>query len=563
MKRLLLILIALLASATPALAQQPVTDVRDLVPRSIEYGGHSEIFTEAYSVSGRDARRPSGTARLLLRPYMRIGETFELTANVLLSTEQRSFGGDGRQRINRLGIAPAWGWGSAQLGDFNYAYTPLTYEGIPMRGAALHLQPGWLRFSALGGVTQRAVAGDASNGSYGRQLYAARLGVGHTERSYLDLIALWADDDTGSLASEPVYDEEDSTLVGQIAPTSITPQQNLVLGLATQVSAFDRKLTWSGEFAGAAYTRDKRAPEASESATRDIPNWLTSVFTPRTGSNIDYAWSTDLRLRVPRWDLFGEYKYVGPGYRSLGVGSLLVDRRVLRGRAAFQARRFNGSLNGSTQHDNVLGQKLDTTRRNFLGGLMGYRVKPNLLITLQANFATMVRDTRDPDQRIDYLNQVYGAGGRLSLRHPLVRSVGLDYRLQRADDANPARSLSNFLSHQITFPVGLQLSDSFQLTPNFGIVFVRHPVNGWRTTHTERLTLRHSGMSRRWTTSLSAGTTFDEGTRRLVLSVTSGYRVSERSTLRLIVRTNDFRARQDAGDDWSELITRLSLDTRW
>ncbi|RKZ18038.1 hypothetical protein DRQ53_01890 [bacterium] len=557
------ILLALLLGAAQAASGQEVSDIRDLVPRSIEYGGHSELFTEAYTVNGRQARRPSGTARLLLRPYMRIGETFELTANVLLSTEQRSFGGDGRQKINRIGITPAWGWGSAQLGDFNYAYTPLTYEGIPMRGGALHLEPGWLRFSALGGVTQRAVAGDASNGSYGRQLYAGRIGVGQTDGSWFDLIALYADDDEGSLQSEPFYDEDDSTLVGTVAPTSITPQENLVLGAATQISAFARKLVWSGEFAGSAYTRDKRAREVDDSSSLDIPVWLSSVFTPRIGTSLDYAWSTDLRLRVPRWDLSGEYKYVGPGYRSLGVGSLLVDRRVLRGRAAFQSRTVTGSVNASLQRDNVLGQKLDTTRRNALGSIVSYRPRRNLLTTLQATFSTMLRNTSAPDQRIDYLSQVYGAGARLSLRRRWVRSVGLDYRLQKADDANPVRSSSGFLSHQLTAPVGLQLTDALHLTPNVGVVFVRHPVDGWRTTHTERLTLRHSGMARRWVSTFTVGTSFDEGTRRLVLSANSNLRVSERSRLRLVLRNNDFRARQEAGSDWSEFIARLSLETRW
>lgn len=558
-----LVTVLLLLGIVSAASGQEVTDVRDIIPRSFDYGGHAELFTEGYTVNGRQARRPSGTARLLLRPYMRFGETFEVTANLLLSTEQQSFGGDGRQRINRIGIAPAWGWGSAQLGDFNAAYTPLTYEGIPMRGAALHLEPGWLRFSALGGVTQRAVAGDASNGSYGRQLYAGRLGVGQTEGSYFDIIGLFADDDANSLQSEPVYDEEDSTLVGEVAPTSVTPQQNLVLGAAAQLSLLERRLTWRGEFAGAAYTRDKRAPEIDEDTARDIPSWLTSVFTPRHGSNLDYAYSTDVRLRLPSVDLSGEYEYVGPGYRSLGVGSLLVDRRVLRSRAAYQSRKFSASVHGSLQRDNVLGQKLDTTRRNALGTMLSFRPRSNLMTTLQATFGTMERDTRDPEQRIDYLNQMYGAGARVSLRRAVVRSVGIDYRLQRADDANPARSLSDFLSHQVTVPVGLQLSESLQLTPNVGVVFLRHAVDGWRTTHTERLTLRHSGMDRRWVTSFTAGTSFVDGTRRLVLSANSNFRVSPRSSLKLVLRNNDFRARDDSDGDWSEFIARLSLESRW
>lgn len=562
MRRLTLTLLLLLLAA-PAVAQQ-VNDIRDLVPRSMEYGGSTELLTEGYAVNGRDPRRPSGSARFMLRPFVRFGEGFEISANVLLSTEQQSLDGASRQNINRLGIRPAWSWGSLALGDFSYAYTPHTYQGINVRGGALELHPGLLRLSVLGGVTQKAIAGDASNGSYGRQLYAGRLGIGREDGSFFDLLALYANDDAGSISADEIYDDTDSNLVGTIAPTSVTPQENLVLGAATQINAFDRHLTWHGELTGAAYTRDTRASEIDEGELRDVPNWLTSVFTPRNGSNLDYAWSTDLRLRLPGWDLMGEYEYVGPGYRSLGVGSLLVDRSALGGRVAYQARRFSATLNGTRQRDNVLGQKLDTTARDALGGNLNVRLRRNLLAMFQSNFSLMQRNTEDPDQRINYVNQVWGAGARLSLQKRWVRSVGLDYRLQDAQDSNPVRSASNFTSHQVVVPVGFQLSETLQLTPQLGAVWIHSDADGWVTTHTEKVALRHSGMQRRWVTTFSAGTSFDTGSRRLVLSLLSDFRVSANTSLKVVVRNNMFRNRGGgSADEWEEVIGRVSLENRW
>jgi len=433
-----------------------------------------------------------------------------------------------------------------------------------VRGAALDLEPGWLRFTALGGRTSRAVEGDAVGGSYERRIYAGRLGLGQGTSSFLDLIAVYADDDLNSLPADTSFVEPDTTGVGTlVGPSGATPQQNLVLALASQVNLWNRCLQWQGEFAASAFTRDKRSSALAEDSVRDVPDWLRRIMTPRIGSNIDLAYDTALRLRFPTWDVLGSYKLVGPGYRSLGVGSLLVDRRELRGRASWHTRRLNASLTGSRQNDNILDQKEATTDRNTLAGLVNLRTGRSAMLILRGSRATMARDTPDPANRIDYRNQSWGAAVRVTFRRDLVQSAGLDYRLQWADDGNPARSGSRFRSHQLVVPVGFRLGGGLLLTPQVGIVRVKSGDGDWRLTHTELLALRHANAGRTWTNTICVGNAINEGSRRVTVSAVSDYRLGARTRLKVVLRNNVYRVRGTGTGDWEEFTARAILERDW
>ena len=556
------ILVSSVAAFAPARAQ-------DILPTpTVSVGGSAELFTEMYRVNGRDARRPSETARLDIRPHVTFGNAFSLGANLLLSTEGSGFGAAGRQRVNRFGLNPTWSWGSAHVGDFSDAISSLTYEGIPVRGGALSVEPGLLRLAALGGVTQRAVAGDASNGSFGRRLYAGRLGIGKEDGSYFDVVALYADDDVGSLSPEEQFVDRDSIEVGtRVGSSSVTPQQNLVAGLNTQVTAFSRRLVWQGELAAAAYTRDKRAAQVAEEDVASIPTWLTDLFTPRIGSTVDLAWKTNVQLRLPAWNVTAGYNYIGPGYQSLGLGSMLVDREELLARATYAAGKVTANLAASTLHDNVLDQKAHTTRRNMLALTTNYRLRPTVMLTFRGASNTMKRDDENPDARIDYANRSFGSGARMTIRRARVRSAGIEYRLQRSSDANPAR-MADLTMHQLLAPIGLQFGRSISVTPHVGLVYLKHPVDGWQLTHTEKLAVRHTLDDRRLLTTLVAGTSFSDGSRRFAVTATSAYRFSSATSMKLSVQQNVFRGGASSVDGTGvnaseEYVVRLSLENRF
>jgi hypothetical protein len=96
------------------------------------------------------------------------------------------------------------------------------------------------------------------------------------------------------------------------------------------VSLLEQRLAWRAEVAASAHTRDRRATELRDSVVEDYPGVLRSLFTPRVGSHLDYAYSTELQLRIPT--LPGatresprtltanlQLRSVGPGYVALGA----------------------------------------------------------------------------------------------------------------------------------------------------------------------------------------------------------------------------------------------------
>lgn len=164
---------------------------RDIISINGDLGAYGEL----YSISGQPKRRPSATGRLFFNPVVDFYGVFQLPFSFLLSTE----GSSARQNINQFGINPDWGWGSANVGDFNKEYSPLSLSGIKIRGGGINFKPDLFRISIVSGFTQRSVPGGAQDGSYKRFLLAAKLGYGKEDQTYFDLIFLKARDETSSL----------------------------------------------------------------------------------------------------------------------------------------------------------------------------------------------------------------------------------------------------------------------------------------------------------------------------------------------------------------------------
>ena len=468
----------------------------------IRFNGELGSMGELYNRKGAPGRRPGGTGRVYFNGSAVLFGSVRMGVDLLVSTEDGTdysagYGAiPGRQQIRQFGLHPEWNWGRAHVGAFNSSYTSLTYNAVQLTGAAFDLEPGRFRVGAFGGRAARTVPGGASTGSFRRTIAGGRLGIGRQPpgrpATFLDLMVVRAWDDPNSLPVDTTLPPNAPTAGGPVPvnPYAVTPEENLVVGAAGGLSFLEGQLAWRGEVAAAVHTRDRRASELDADQV-DMPGILRDVITPRVGTHGDYAYSTELQVRVAR--LPGAtpqgprsltaslgYRYAGPGYTSLGVASLGNDYRVLEGRANVRFSRWSAQLQASDQNDNLLGQKLHTTTRHRLGGTFSLRVSRVWNATLRGNVVGMGNGSSDTLQWMDYSSWSIGTGHTFSFGpRRRFESMSLDYNYQDAGDANPRRTSTSFTAHAANVRLSVRLSPVLQVTPAVGLSRSRSDTAAW------------------------------------------------------------------------------------
>ena len=255
MTRAALALLGVALAIGPLDAQSPGAPAR-----RVQWQGEVGTYAEAYGISGREARRPGETGRLFLNSTAKLYGKVSVGLNLLLTTESGAsagFGGlPGRQRLNQFGVSPQWSWGRAHLGTFSEFYTPNTLSGIRITGGGFDVRPGLLHFGAFGGQSRQAAFGGLTSGSFDRRIIGGRVGVGRPvsgsrRSSFIDVMMVRSWDDPGSLPGpgdsayapflpDSIANQPDTALLPAIEtnPFAVTPQENVVLGVAGGVSLF-------------------------------------------------------------------------------------------------------------------------------------------------------------------------------------------------------------------------------------------------------------------------------------------------------------------------------------
>jgi len=651
------------AQTAPATASIAPSDTggESFWQKNVKLGGEIGAYGELYSISGRDRRRPASTGRLYFRPSITLFDAFSMSFDFLLSTE----GSSARQNINQLGLNPSWSWGSAHIGDFTETYTPLTFNGVLVRGGGISINPGIFRFSAFGGVSKRAVPGGAEDGSYSRTIYGGRIGIGNEGGSFIDLNfvrvrddpssisnslrilvpsggetwtidstriiqwnpgdvpgkvrielsrdggltyqVLFGYDSTANTGSAPwlvtappasqalvritsvadttirdasrapfiitvVPHEPDSTQVvaaASAAPFALTPQENLVTSLSWNLRLFENALTWKSEISGSVYTRDMRAAELDNA---DIPAFVTNLYKPRVSTRVDYAASTELNLNLSSFSAKAGYKYLGPGYTSLGVASLLTDQQEFSLGTSLRFTSWSLTLDGARQNDNLINQKLYTTTRNRASGSLNVRPVNEWSMTLLGSYLTMENDASNDTMRVAFSNLMLGTNQMVMFGpQAVVQTIALSYMYQTSGDDNPLRKSSSNSSNSANLSAIVSPGSTFGLTPSLGIVsstfyapdsaMVLHEKS--TTTTTYALAAQYRALENKLVTSLSFGASAVEIARSYQSSLTSSYQFTTADVVSLSVRATNFRGASGPGGTYDEYVASLTVTHRF
>lgn len=516
--------------------------------------GELGAFGELYSISGVDRRRPPSSGRLFLRSTLTAWGSMSASFNLMLSNE----GSSARQDINQLDFNPRWRWGEAHIGDFSEELSPLTMSGIKVRGGGIMISPGKWRFDFISGMTSRAVSTDDAGRAYQRAITGVKIGYGRTDGSSFELNVLNARDKLNSIADVPAdtNDADSSTGDFEQNPLVVTPQENLVLSAATSLRFLQSRLKWRTEVGASAITRDRRSAELDNSG---VPEFLTNLFTPRKSSGADFAYTTDMNLDLKKVSFAAGFHYIGPGYVSLGLASLLADKQEITAGSVWRFGRGQLRLDGAVQHDNLIHQKIYTTNRNRITSVLAYRLRPNWNATFAASYVGMGNDSPSDTTRVDYGSWILRTGQYLTYRRQVgVKGISLDYTYQQASDKNPLRQSFGTNSHTATLAVPCGLNRSLDLVPSLALISAKMGGGNRILTQTYALSARHTAISQRLVSNAGIAVSVADVTTTIRPSLKSNYELTDKFSVTAELESTLLRGGA-AVSRFSEFAGRLIL----
>ena len=542
-------------------------DLPSRLSNPVQFSGEIGSLGELYSVSGRDQRRPSSTGRLFMHSQLQLFNSVTVNLDLLYSTETGSgvtLGSTGRQSLNQLGIAPRWRWGRAYAGSFNDSYSPLSYDGISLRGGGFNINPGPLRLALFTGRAQSAVAGGATDGAFKRSMTGGKIGFGRRsetgEGGYVDLVFVRTADDPNSLAA-PTGTDESSIQTGN--PYAVTPEENVVIGAATRIPFWQNRLVASGEFAASIYSRDRRAPVLSDEALDQYSSLMRALITPRASTYGDIAHNGQLEIRslalpgstgqTPRL-LSGSvgYRYVGAGYVSLGVASLPADQFALNAHAALRFRNWNASVRAMQQEDNLLGQKLATTTRNHLAATASFRPTRVLSSSVRLSVNTMSNGVTDSTRQVDFTSYNFGITQNINLTQGRkLRAVALSYGYQQSGDDNPLKADARLSAHDASIRTTLELGRTISVIPGVGLSLSQVGGGDADLRHTYSLAAQHRPRGR-WSSTMSLSNSRFHAAGSIQAALSSRFRFTNADMVTLSLRSSHVSGLETASGEFRE-----------
>lgn len=525
----------------------------------ITLSGELGSYGELYSIDGRSARRPSATGRLFFRPTLNLYDAMSIDFDFLLSTE----GSQATQDINQFGINPVWGWGRAHLGDFSDAYSQYTLNGIRVRGAGFFINPGLFRLGAFGGVTKRAVYGSGGNESYERYLYGGRIGIGSTEGGFLDLLFLRARDRVSSMTSSTVTATVDSTdtTTSSVQSYEVTPQENMVVGLMSHGTAFDRHVIWNVEATGSIFTRDMR--EDADKPLK-LPDWVTDIYRANVTSCLGLAVRSDLSFTFGMMNMRTGYRYVGPGYYSLGVGSLPNDIQEFSLAPSFRMGRWSVSVNAVRQNDNLVGQKENTLVRYQYCGNISVLPTSRWFMSILGNYLTMANNASNDTTRIEYGSLMLGTTQSYAFpEHSFFQSVNLSYIFQHSADSSPLRSDEKFTSHSANAGVTIPIAENIAFSPGAGFVVTKIPTHSAQATQSYTMSAQHRTLDNTLISVLSCVMSKSPSIASYRTTLSSTYRLTSTASIGVSVSMMNYRIDSIYGGDFNEYFGSVSISQRF
>lgn len=413
------VFILLVAHQYPARAQNVETLTEE---KPIGLNGAITLSSSLYGASGIPGRHTPFTWMIEGSPTISL-YGIQIPFTIILSEQERSF----RQPFNQFGISPTYKSLTAHLGYRSLNFSRYSLAGMTFLGGGFDFKPSILRLAGMYGRLQRAVEEDTTRfdiePAYKRFGYAGKIGIG-SEREFIDLTVLYAEDDSNSLRTVPLR-------------SFLYPAENLVLGLNTRVAIIEQ-LWFEADGGLSLYTRDTRSPLVAQD---DIPQFFAKLVDIRESTSLTAALNAALSLRLPSFQVRLGYERIEPDYKSMGAYYFTTDIEQWTVAPTVLLLENKLRISGSVgiQHDNLLDNRLATTNRFIGSGSVGYQPSQKFGIDLQvSNYATSQSAASprfDESRRAENLSQSISLAPRLLFQETdLNQLLSLVAAYQRYDD---------------------------------------------------------------------------------------------------------------------------------
>ena len=555
--------------------------------------GDLGLYGEYYSVSEGEARRPSSTGRIFLRPSLTLFGNFSASLDIIYSTE----GSSARQSINQFAIHPRWSWGVLHAGDFSHELSNFTFSGTTIRGAGVELYPGILRFQAIGGQSKRKIVADAYNSVYSQIAYGFKLGIGEEDASFFDINVVKVKDDMNSISADIFQIDSleadttyfpDTTDTEAVPQEGITPAENLVAGVNTVIKLFQRRLIFKGEFAGSAYTRNLYS---NSELPDDVPSFVDKVFTVRGSSSFDYAYATELSFNQRIFNVKGGYTYIGPGYTSLGLSSNINDKQIIEGGLGFRFLRNRVAIQGTfqNQQDNVADQKNGTTKRAAISVnaiirpvnqvSLAFNTMRNIMKNDESVDTTWIKSDSvfndfdstwtEPDS-VPYVGLIHNENISYSanamyqfLLFSLNQSLNFNYSIQFSNDKNPTRDSVDVKTQNIMLSLMSMFGSTWSgsATVNFNTIEIEYFDKTNRASY--GISLTKNMLDGKLSNTLGANMGNSDETDITGISFQANYSLTREDVIRLSAKTSMYDNKTPDTEDYNEYIANIGYTHRF
>lgn len=344
---------------------------------------------------------------------------------------------------------PAFG-----IGKVTPNFSELFMGSVAINGGLIEYNPGNFYVGGTVGKLQSdfnmsALAGNeflntnfTETPEFFKNIYVGRLGYGKRTGNHAILSVLYASDD------------EQSRLLGNLIDstgTVLQPENNYNIGFSTRIVDNDLGLSFEGEANASVFNSNLNGGSV---VNPEIPSFFTGIFGDeiKSGTLADFSYAARAAYQIDGESrLNAGLRFVGPGYRSVGVANLRTDimQYDIRYNHFLLERKISVSAFLSNEQAGYVLADLGNSNMNKIGARAEFRFKD--LPVFQINYIGNLQKISSQFEEEAKDNGIHQLLMNLShsYQHRQTRFISfLSYNYQRGTSKD---SLADFTTHILMF----------------------------------------------------------------------------------------------------------------